>query len=123
MHAQFKQDCAISENRAEKVGTGESKVVGKSFSNKRRNLLFSLEENATILNKQMLTDESVNIARNILKKQFPKIAGLQDTVIGKTQAFGIIRKEEKYIQILHARSFHWICVANTQKNKTGYSYC
>ena len=46
----------------ELVCTGESKVVGKSFSNKRRNLLFSSEGKATVLNKQMLTDESINIA-------------------------------------------------------------
>ena len=107
----------------ELVCTGESKVVGKSFSNKRSNLLFSSEEKSTILNKQMLTDESINIAQNILKKQFSKNAGLQDTVIGKTQAFDMIRNEEKYMQILHAGSFHWIYVANTQKNKTDDSYC
>ena len=107
----------------ELVRTGESKVVGKSFSNKRSNLLFSSEEKSTILNKQMLTDESINIAQNILKKQFSKNAGLQDTVIGKTQAFDMIRNEEKYIQILHAGSFHWIYVANTQKNKTDDNYC
>ena len=59
----------------------------------------------------------------MLKKQFPKIAGLRDTVIGKTQAFDIIRNEEKYTQILYAGSFHWICVANTQRNKTYNSYC
>ena len=85
----------------EPVCTEESKVVGKSFSNKRRNLLFSSEEKVTILNQQMLTDESINIAQYILKKQFPKITALQDPVIGKTQAFDIIRNEEKYIQILH----------------------
>ena len=71
----------------------------------------------------MLTDESINIAQNTLKKQFPKIAGLQDTVVGKTQAFDIIGNEEKSIEVLHAGSFHWICVANTQKNKTDNSYC
>ena len=73
-------------DHTELVCTGESKVVGKRFSNKRSNLLFSPEEKATILNKQMLTDESINIAQNILEKQFSKIAGLQDTVIGRTQA-------------------------------------
>ena len=57
----------------ELVCTGESKLVGKSFSNKRRNLLFSLEEKATILNKQMLTDESINIAQNILKNSSQKL--------------------------------------------------
>ena len=35
----------------------------------------------------------------------------------------MIRNEEKYTQILHAGSFHWIYVANTQKNKTDESYC
>ena len=84
-------------NDIELVCTGESKVVGRSFSDKRRNLLFSSEEKATILNKQMLTDESINIAQNTLKKQFPKIAGLQDIVIRKTQVFDIIRNEQKYI--------------------------
>ena len=68
----------------ELVCTGESKVRGKSFSIKRKNLLFSSEEKATILNTQMLTDESMNIAQNVVKKHFPKIAWLQDTVIGIT---------------------------------------
>ena len=49
----------------EPVCSGESKVVGKSFSNKRRNLFISSEEKATILNKQMLTDESINSAQYI----------------------------------------------------------
>ena len=107
----------------ELVCTGESKVVGKNFSNKRGNLLFFSEEKVNVLKKQMLTDESINIAQNILKKQFSKTAGLQDTVTGKTQAFDIMRNEEKYIQILHAGSFHWICVPNMQRNKTDNSYC
>ena len=68
----------------ELVCTGESKASGKSFSIKRKNLLFSSEEKATILNTQMLTDESMNIAQNVVKKHFPKIAWLQDTVIGIT---------------------------------------
>ena len=54
----------------ELVCTGESKVVGKNFSNKRGNLLFFSEEKVNVLKKQMLTDESINIAQNILKKQF-----------------------------------------------------
>ena len=55
----------------------------------------------------MLTDKSISIAQNILKNQFPKIARLQDTVIEKTKVFDIIKNEEKYMQILHAGSFHW----------------
>ena len=98
-------------------------MLGKSFSNKRTNLLFLSEEKATILNKQMLTDKSISIAQNILKNQFPRIARLHDTVIENTKVFDIIKNEEKYMQILHAGSFHWICVANTQRNKVVNSYC
>ena len=110
------QDEVPPSDYIELVCTRESIVVAKGFPNKRTNLLFSSEKKATILNKQMLTDESINIVQNILKNRFPKIAGLQDTVIGKTKVFDIIRNEERYIQIPQAGSFHWICVAN-------HSYC
>ena len=90
---------------------------------KDEHVRFSSSKKANILNKQMLTDESINIAQNILEKQFPKIAGLQDTAIGKTQAFDIIRNEEKCIQILHAGSFHSILLPTHKKNKTDNSYC
>ena len=81
----------------ELICTGEIKQ--ESFLDKRGNILFSPEEKATILNKQMATDKSTNIVQNILKKQFPKIARLQDTIIGKTQVFDIIM--DMYIQIPH----------------------
>ena len=62
----------------------------KSSLEKRRKILFSEEEKLAILDNQMLTDESINIAQNIIHKQFPNIGGLQDTVIGKTQFFGVV---------------------------------
>ena len=71
----------------------------------------------------MLTDDPINIAQKLLKNSFKEIAGLQDTVIGKTKAFGIVKNEKKYVQILHSGSFHWICVANMQSNKTDNGYC
>ena len=40
---------------------------------KRRKLILSNEEKQTILNGDMLTDESVNIAQNILSDQFPMV--------------------------------------------------
>ena len=39
----------------------------------------------------MLSDESINLAQKLLKEQFPEISGFQDTVIGKTQSFDIIK--------------------------------
>ena len=107
----------------EVVITAEVKAPVDQPPKKRRKLVFSIEEKSTIANKQMLTDESVNIAQNLLKMQFPHIGGLQDTVIGKTQAFDIIKSDEKYIQILHSGSYHWICTANMSQSKKENSYC
>ena len=78
---------------------------------------FSKEEECTILGKQMLTDESINIAQRLLSKQFPKVCGFQDTVIGKLQGFDVIPTEKNYIQILHDSSLHWVCVANMESRK------
>ena len=49
----------------------------------RRNLVLSDEEKSHISGNHMLTDESINIAQNLLHDQFPNIHGFQDTVIGK----------------------------------------
>ena len=78
---------------------------------------FSKEEECTILGKQMLTDESINIAQSLLSKQFPKVCGFQDTVIGNLQEFDVIPTEKNYIQILHDLSLHWVCVANMESRR------
>ena len=94
------------------ISQWRSKEVGKSFSNKRRNILFSSEEKATYLNKEMLTDESINIAQNILKKEFPKLLDYKIQSLEKMR-----RSIYKYFTQDH------FCVANTQRNKTDRSYC
>ena len=66
----------------------------------------------------MLSDDSINLAMNLLHQQFPEIGGLTDTSIGKCQQFDIVPSESKYIQILHAGSLHWICVANMEEDKS-----
>ena len=89
----------------------------------QRKLIFNKEERDTIMNKHMLSDEAINLAQNLLKAQFPEITGFQDTVVGKTQSYDIIRKEENFIQLLHAGSLHWVCVANTASNKHDNGEC
>ena len=42
-------------------------------------------KNAISFYRNMLSDESINLAQNLLKEQFPEISGFQDRVIGKTQ--------------------------------------
>ena len=60
---------------------------GTSFweINVNRNLKFTNEERNSILQKHMLSEESINLAQNLRKEQFPKISGFQDKVIGKTE--------------------------------------
>ena len=65
----------------------------------------------------MLIDESINVAQSLLSKQFPKVCGFQETVIGKLQEFDVIPTEKNYIQILHDSSLHWVCVANMESRK------
>ena len=100
------------------------KAVGPTGTKKNnRKLIFSIEEKDTILNKHMLTDESINIAQNILKQQFPQIHGFQDTVIGNTQCFDVIGSKSKFVQILYAGSLHWVTVANMDDEKNSGVEC
>ena len=73
-----------------------------------RNLKFTNEERNILLQEHMLSDESINLAQNLLKEQFPKISGFQNTVIGKTQSFDIVMTNENFIQLLHVGSLHWV---------------
>ena len=71
----------------------------------------------------MLSDESINLAQNLLKEQFPEISGFQDTVIGKTQSSDIVKTDGNFIQLLHVGSLHWVCVANVSENKSHNGEC
>ena len=64
---------------------------------KRRQLLLLTEERKNIKEGEMLTDESINSAQNLLHNQFPLIEGFYDTVLGSTNGFEIINP---FIQIL-----------------------
>ena len=65
----------------------------------------------------MLTDESINIAQNLLHNQFPLISRFNDSCLGKTQHFDVVQRENPYTQIIHAGSLHWVCLANTKIGK------
>ena len=93
--------------------------VVKAFGEiiKKRKMNFSKKEECTILGKQMLTDEYINIAQSLLSKQSPKVCGFQDRVIWKLQEFDVTPTEKNYIQILHDSSLHWVCIANMESRK------
>ena len=90
---------------------------------KKRKIVFSESERSTILNNMMLTDESINMAQQMLADQFPEFEGFFDTVLGATQSFDIITSDKKFIQVLHTGHLHWICVANTSAAKSTNQIC
>ena len=77
---------------------------------KLRKLVFSEQEKESILSQQMLTDESINLAQNLLSQQFPDVDGLMDTVLGKINGFDIVKTSRRFSQILHTGAMHWICI-------------
>ena len=97
-------------------------VPASGNENVNRNLKFTNEERK-ILQKHMLSDESINSAQILLKEPFPEISGFQDTVIGKIQSFNMVKTDENLIQLLHVGSLHWVCVANVSENKRRNGEC
>ena len=75
---------------------------------KRRAMVFSDVGKKLLEGNEMLADESINLAMNISHI----IGGLTDSSKSKCQQFDIVPRENNYIQILHAGSIPWICVAN-----------
>lgn len=56
-----------------------------------------------------MDDKIINAAQSLLKKQFSHICGLQDTNLGSTLTFDIMRKE--FVQILFTGEYHWLTVS------------
>ena len=65
----------------------------------------------------MLKDESINLAQNLLAKQFLENSGLVDTWLGKMHQLEIIPLDKPYIEFLHAGFMHWACISNLEINK------
>lgn len=60
--------------------------------------------------KEMLTDVHINAAQKLLTQQFPKMHGLQDTILGSKLQFAI--ETGDFIQILHDGALHWLTISN-----------
>ena len=60
----------------------------------------------------MLSDESMDLAQQLLNKQFPDFAGFGDIALTERNGFDIINTAKPFTQILHTGSAHWICVAS-----------
>ena len=105
-----------SEEEDDIMITGESK--GEPIKHKKR-ILTSRERNS-IVKGEMLTDEPINLAQNLLHMQTPHCEGLEDTVLGPALQFTVHGGE--FVQILHTGSYHWIMVTNIGCRKGHIKY-
>lgn len=94
-----------------------SKQVSPSTRNKRPKIVLSATERRTIINGDMLTDESINFAQNLLSQQFPSLQGLENTTFGPVGGFSQFRRGTHFIQILHTGRTHWVCYSNANNRQ------
>ena len=88
-----------------------------------RKLKFSKEQKSNILNNKMLSDESIDLAQQLLKKQFPIFGGLQDIALSEHYGLDVVKKDKPFIQVLYNGSAHWICVFNSDRNRSENNTC
>ena len=67
-----------------------------------------------ILNGEQLTDETINLALKILKKQYPSWNGFEDTTLGPIRQYSHHKK--KFIQILYS-DHHWAILCGKSLNE------
>ena len=97
-HKNIENDCILT------------KINYANIKNKKttRKPKFSREEKSNILNNKMLSDESIDLAQQLLKKQFPMFGGLQDIALSEHYGLDVVKKDKPFIQVLYNGSVHWI---------------
>ena len=87
---------------------------------KRRKYGLSKAAIDIVKNKQWLEDEHMEITNQLLRKQFPNLAGLQPPEYGQDLSFPIV--QDSFVQILHVQGNHWVTVAGTSSNMVHIIY-
>jgi hypothetical protein len=76
----------------------------------------SMEDEAIILNGDWLADNIIIAAQELIQKAYPRVAGFQNTNMGETLTFNVMKTE--FVQILHTGHSHWVTVHATQADCT-----
>ncbi len=80
-----------------------------NYWNKRLGLLTADQE--MLKRGEWLTDKHINAASVLIKEEFPKQHGLQDTLL--LQRFDQYESDDsQFVQIIHINGNHWLCVSN-----------
>lgn len=63
---------------------------------------------------EMLNDTHIDLANQMLRKQFPEVRGLQSPLLGQSLSFAEI--EPPFVQVLHVNSLHWVTVVGVNSS-------
>ena len=70
------------------------------------------QEHDEILSGKPLTDLPVNKYQQLLSQKFPKIGGLQSTLLqqGSHSRIGNVLQTDMTLQVIHLRQSHWAAI-------------
>ena len=71
-------------------------------------LTLSPIEVARLENGEMLNDTHIDIANQMLRKQYPDVRGLQSPLLGQSLSFAVTKPP--FVQVLHVDGLHWVMV-------------
>lgn len=97
--------------------------VGAANEDNKKLWLKISDYNLTVFDKkvleahnQWLTDNILNAAQFLLKKQFPRIRGLQNVLLNISQGFQPIERNQSFVQIVNEGGNHWVVLSNAKIN-------
>jgi len=70
----------------------------------------SVEDRNVLESKDWLNDKHIHAAQQLLKKQHPQVAGLQNTILQCTSTFDVQGRNE-FVQCLNLGGNHWITIS------------
>ncbi|CAB4013633.1 Hypothetical predicted protein [Paramuricea clavata] len=103
-HREFYDDVATNANASEDISSEETS--GEYWI---KELSLKNEDKTILKSQRMLNDRHMNAAQKLLKKKFPHISGLQDTILSQTS---FVNTQGEGIQIHNTEKYHWITSAS-----------
>ena len=93
----------------EKIINVSSDSEGETNSEFSKSLATNLskEDLKAISNKQMLTDNIIDVLQKMLKKQFPDASGLQDPLLGQLLTYQIYQNTP-FVQVIQNGRYSWL---------------
>lgn len=73
-------------------------------------LQLTQEDKQVVSKGKWLTDSVITAAQKLMKRKYPHIGGLQNTVLAETLSFDVQRGQ--FVQVLNVSRSHWITVSN-----------